>query len=191
MAHGANIADSAPYVFEGAKMKWPPYSNLVYGPSGEVGILAQSDEVRAVVRRAIVVIEEFIIFENGFPDIATRAAWARKALLKAVNQLTQSKLTDHGHYLFLKKRLKEDPEYVRDLSSVVREIRLSAFRSDLSSKLEQRISNFRRNLKITAAAAVRAVFLLHLKPLPPDDADTLVKDVTNYICPLAANVSGS
>jgi hypothetical protein len=40
-----------------------------------------------------------------------------------------------------------------------------------------------------AAAAVRSVFHLHMKPLPPDDADTLVKDITNYICPLADNVS--
>jgi hypothetical protein len=61
--------------------------------------------------------------------------------------------------------------------------------ADSLLKLEQRISNFRRSLKLTACVATRSNFQLHLKPLPPHDADTLVKDITNYICPLAANVS--
>lgn len=100
---------------------WPPYTNLVYSSSGEVGILAQTDEVKIVVRKAIYFTEEYIIFENAFPDLATRVAWTRKALLKAANYLTQSKLTHYSHYLFIKKRIKEDPEYLKALSSVVRE----------------------------------------------------------------------
>jgi len=150
---------------------WPEYTDLVYGSSGEVGVLAQSDEVKAMIRKAIYFMEEFIVFENAFPDLAMRATWARKSLLKAVNYMAESRLSDYNHYLFLKKRIKEDPEYVRDLSSL----------------LEQRVSNLRHSVKVTASVTVRMAFQLHLKPLPPHDPQTLVKDIANYICPLAAN----
>ena len=118
----ATTAGSVPSLSQVGKT-WPAYTDLIYSASGEVGILAQSDEVKVTVRKAIYFIEEFIIFDNAFPDLATRAAWARKALLKAVNHLSQSgsRLRDYECYLFLKKRLKEDPEYVKALSSVVRE----------------------------------------------------------------------
>jgi hypothetical protein len=168
---------------------WPAYTNIIYSGSGDVGILAQSDEVRSTIRKAIYFMEEFIIFENAFPDVATCAAWARKSLLKAVNHLSQSKLTDFECYLFLKKRIKEDLDYVKDLSAVVRKKFSRVTRADFSLKLDQRISNFRRTVRLTASSAVRSVFQLHLKPLPPQDAETLVKDMTHYICPLAANVS--
>jgi hypothetical protein len=100
---------------------WPAFTNLAYSASGKVGILGQTDEIKATVRKAMYFMEEFIIFENAFPDLATRATWARKALLKAVNHLSQSKLTDYDQYLVIKKRIKEDPDYVRGLSSVVRQ----------------------------------------------------------------------
>ena len=188
---GAKNTDGMPSISQGLGGKvWPAYANIVYGSTGEVGILGQTDEVKTTIRKAIYFMEEFIIFENAFPDLATRATWARKSLLKAVNDLAQSKLTDYDRYLVIKKRLKEDPEYVRSLSAVVRENWLRVMRADFSSKLEQRISNFRRGIKRTSAAAVRSSFLLHMKPQPPHDADTLVKDITNYICPLAVNVSG-
>lgn len=117
---GAKDTDHAPSVSQGPKGKtWPAYVNLVFGSSGDIGILGQTDEVKAVIRRAIYFIEEFIVFENAFPDLATRATWARKSLLKAVNDLAQSKLTDYDRYLVIKKRLKEDLEYVRSLSAVV------------------------------------------------------------------------
>ena len=98
---------------------WPAYSDLVYSTSGEIRILAQTDEVKIAVRKAIYFLEEFMIFENAFPDLATCHAWARKSLLKACSHLTQSKLTDYHHFLMLKKPIKEDPEYVKGLSSVV------------------------------------------------------------------------
>ena len=116
--HGANTADMPSISHEGKG--WPAYTNLVYGSNSDVGILGQTDEVKATVRKAIHFMEEFIIFENMFPDLAMRAAWARKALLKAVNHLIQSRSTDYGRYLFIRKRIKEDPEYVKGLSSVVR-----------------------------------------------------------------------
>jgi hypothetical protein len=184
-----NKANSAPCASLKGKV-WPAYTNVAYSSSGEVGILGQTDEVKVIIRKAIYFMEEFIIFENAFPDLATRAASARKALLKAVNHLIQSKPTHFEHYLVLKRRLKEDPEYVKSLSSVVREHRLRVTRADFCLKLEQRISNFRRSVRLTAAAAAGSAFRLHLTPSPPRDADSLVKDITNYICPLAANVSG-
>jgi len=124
-----NKANSAPYASLGGKV-WPAYTNLAYSGSGEVGILGQTDEVKITIQKAIHFMEEFIIFENAFPDLATRAALARKALLKAVNHLIQSKSTDFEHYLFLKRCLKEDPEYVKSLSSVVCEHRLRVTRAD-------------------------------------------------------------
>jgi len=189
---GAKDTDHTPSVSQGLGGKtWPIYVNLVYGSSGEVGVLGQTDEVKAIIRRAIYFMEEFIIFENVFPDLTTHATWARKSLLKAVNDLAQSKLTDYDRYLVIKKHLKEDPEYVRGLSGLVHANFSRAMRANFLSKLEQRISNFHRSIKRTAAAAMRSCFLLHLKPLPPHDIDTLMKDITNYICPLIANVSGS
>jgi hypothetical protein len=121
IVHGVNNATSASEVFQGGK-RWPAYTDLVYSGSGEVGILAQTDEVKIAIRKAIYYMEEFLIFENAFPDLATCAAWARKALLKAVNHLAHSKLTDYDRYLFLKTRIKQDPEYVKGLSTVVREV---------------------------------------------------------------------
>ena len=122
--HGAKAVNSAPSVDHGGKT-WPAYTNLVYSGTGKVGILAQTDEIKTTVRKAIYFMEEFIIFENAFPDLATCAAWGRKALLKAANYLSQFKATDYDHYLFIKRRLKEDPEYVKHLSSLVRKTSLS------------------------------------------------------------------
>jgi hypothetical protein len=171
-------------------MTWPAYTNLSFSSNGEVGILGQTDEVKVTVRKAIYFMDEFIIFDNAFPDLATRATWARKALLKAANHLTQYRLTDYSHYLCLKKRSKEDPEYVKNLSPLVREsFSVCVDLTFPSSKLEQHISNLRRSIKLTSAAAARSVFQLHLKLKPPFNPDTLVKDITNYICPLAPNVS--
>ena len=128
-----STVDGAPSVAHGGKM-WPDYTNIIYSSSGEVRILAQTEEVKITARKAIYFMEEFIIFDNAFPDLATRATWARKALLKAVTHMTQSKLNDYTHFLVLKKRLKEDPGYVKDLSSLVRKTCLSVSGSDFSIK---------------------------------------------------------
>jgi hypothetical protein len=186
----ASVDNNHAKISRGGKTLWPAYTNLVYSGTGELGILVQTDEVRATIRKAIYFMEEFIIFENAFPNLAIRAAWDRKALLKAVNHLSQTKLgPDYAHYLFLKKRIKEDPDYVKDLSAVVCLNCLSVSIPTHSLKLDQRICNFRRTIKLAAAAAAHSVFQLHLKPPAPHDANTLVQDVANYICPLAAKVS--
>jgi hypothetical protein len=80
-----------------------------------------------VLRQAITIIEGKIIFENAFPDVGTRAIWKRKALLEAATYVMNMPNTAaQRKYVVIKNRLKEDSEYVSELSKVVRDLFLQS-----------------------------------------------------------------
>jgi len=82
----------------------------------------QQVELKLVLRRAITIIEGQLIFENAFPDLAQRAVWKRKALLDATAYVMNMPNTAaRQKYVAIKYRLKEDSEYVSELSKVVRD----------------------------------------------------------------------
>ena len=63
---------------------------------------------------------ERLIFENGFPSLATRAVWNRRCLIKACSSIEQSTGSHaRGRYSRLLERLKTDAEYVKELSKLV------------------------------------------------------------------------
>jgi hypothetical protein len=63
---------------------------------------------------------EHLLFENGFPSLATRAIWNRRALLEACSLLDET-IGYHARrrYQQLAHRIKTDPEYVKELSKLV------------------------------------------------------------------------
>jgi hypothetical protein len=68
-------------------------------------------------------IVERLLFENGFPSLATRAIWGRRTLLKACSSIEET-MGSMGsdarrRYCQLALRIKADAEYVKELSKLV------------------------------------------------------------------------
>jgi hypothetical protein len=63
---------------------------------------------------------ERLIFENGFPSLATRAVWNRRCLINACSFVEQSTGPHAQHrYSRLLQRLKTDTKYVQKISKLV------------------------------------------------------------------------
>ena len=63
---------------------------------------------------------ERLLFENGFPSLATRAIWNRRCLINACSFVEQSTGAHaQGRYTRLLERLKTDANYVKELSKLV------------------------------------------------------------------------
>ncbi|KAF8328024.1 hypothetical protein F5887DRAFT_1083333 [Amanita rubescens] len=157
-------ADSA---FE--PVEWPSFTLIRYNETGKINLTKQQLELKLVLRRAITIIEGQIIFENAFPDLGKRAIWKRKALLEAVSYVMHMPNTAaQRKYVAIKDRLKEDSEYVSELSKV----------------LEVRISGLRKNFKQAANMAILSEF--GLKKGSGDVVRALVRDM-QFIYPTTPN----
>jgi hypothetical protein len=63
---------------------------------------------------------ERLLFENGFPSLATRAIWNRQTLLNACALIEQTTGAHVRHrYPQLAQHIKNDAEYVREISKLV------------------------------------------------------------------------
>jgi hypothetical protein len=62
-----------------------------------------------------------LLFENGFPSLATRAIWDRRVLINACSSIEQSSSGSQARsrYQQLLQRIKSDAEYVKELSKLV------------------------------------------------------------------------
>jgi hypothetical protein len=100
---------------------WPWYTNLIKGRKREILLSIQTHEVKAVVRKAMHLIEARFRFENPFPGQEDRISWYYTELHDACAALES---TSRGVVKFkyddLRKRVVADEKYVNDLSTLVR-----------------------------------------------------------------------
>lgn len=98
----------------------PEFTNLVHVPGRELTLGHQHFEVKLVVRKAMDLVVERLLFGNGFPSLATRAIWNRRSLINACASIEQSVGSPaQGRYYQLSQRIKNDAEYVKMLSKLV------------------------------------------------------------------------
>ena len=104
----------------GERYIWPQFTNIVYVPGKDLSLGNQYMEVKLVVRKAMGAILEWLLFNNGFPSLATRAIWSRRSFISACSAL-QSSVGSHAElrYYQLLERFKSDAPYVRELSRLV------------------------------------------------------------------------
>lgn len=99
---------------------YPGFTSLVRIPGREVSLSHQHFEVKLVIRKAMDLVVGRLLFENGFPSLATRAIWNRRSLLNACSSIELSTGSHaNGRYHQLSQRLKTDAEYVKELSKLV------------------------------------------------------------------------
>ena len=105
---------------------YPRFMTLVRVPGRDLSLSQQQFEVKLVVRKAMDLVVERLLFENGFPSLATRAIWNRRTLLLACSSLEQSAGTHApSRYQQLSQRIKTDAEYVKELSKLVSNMTVS------------------------------------------------------------------
>lgn len=99
---------------------WPQFTNIVHVPGRELSLGHQYFEVKLVVRKAMDLILERLLFNNGFPSLALRAIWSRRSFIDACSILETS-VGSHAQlrYYQLLQRFKSDAPYVRELSRLV------------------------------------------------------------------------
>ncbi|KAM6490611.1 hypothetical protein JOM56_013954 [Amanita muscaria] len=77
---------------DGEHTNWPYYTRLVYHQTNsglDLGLSCQPHEIKLVIRRAIEIITERVIFEDAFLSAATRAAWIYSAILAAIRRCNE------------------------------------------------------------------------------------------------------
>ncbi len=115
--------DSDSSSLHGEDYIWPQFTNIVRVPGRELSLGNQYFEVRLVVRKAMDLILERLLFNNGFPSLALRATWSRRSFITACS-IIESSVGSHAqlHYYQLLERFKSDAPYVQELSKLVRSI---------------------------------------------------------------------
>ena len=100
---------------------WPWYTDLIKGRKREILLSIQTHEVKAVVRKAMHLIEAQFRFENAFPSLEDRISWYYTELHDACAALeTTSRGVVNVKYEVLCKRIVADEKYVSNLSTLVR-----------------------------------------------------------------------
>ena len=79
-------------------------------PGGTLQLMVQDDAIRTTVRHAIADLDRYLAFENGFPDVITRARVIADLLINSARMLTLDGLHD---------RLNIDRDFTRTLSAIV------------------------------------------------------------------------
>jgi len=116
---GPAVSDSEPSE-HGDDSTHPDFTILVRVPGWELSLGHQHFEVKLIMRKAMDLVVERLLFENGFPSLARRATWNRQSLLdvcSSIEQFTGS--SAQGRYRQLSQRIKTDAEYVKELSKLV------------------------------------------------------------------------
>jgi hypothetical protein len=103
-------------VNQGDNNKWPKITHLVYpAKQGDITLTDQNMAVQAVVRAAIKILTEDMLFDNAFPMCDSHAQFACPALIKATKKLRTSAAKDIRH------QLQKDATYAQDLADLVRD----------------------------------------------------------------------
>lgn len=93
---------------------------LVREPGRELCLGSQNYEIRLVIRQAMNLIVEFLLFRDGFPSLATRAIWNRRTLILACSLIAKTTGSyARERYQQLEQRMKSDVDYVQEFSKLV------------------------------------------------------------------------
>ena len=68
-------------------IQWPPYSNLHTILGKSLPIMSQSPEIKEILQKGILLILQHLVFENGFPDDASRVEIIHHLIKKAARNL--------------------------------------------------------------------------------------------------------
>ncbi|KAM6491448.1 hypothetical protein JOM56_013017 [Amanita muscaria] len=121
---------------DGEHTNWPYYTQLVYHQTNsglDLGLSRQPHEIKLVIRRAIEIITERVIFEDAFPSAATRAAWIYSAILAAIRRCNEMAAGAAQHrYPRIRARVIAEPQYVQELSTMINP-RIPLLRSQIKS----------------------------------------------------------
>jgi hypothetical protein len=103
---------------------WPSYTSLTLIDKGEINLTAQGIEIKIVVWAGILQMLSTVVFVDLYPDHLTQLAWGRKILVKCASTF-QHKYRKHSemtaqHYATVKDRLRQDDDFSRHLTKVVR-----------------------------------------------------------------------
>ncbi|KAM6494023.1 hypothetical protein JOM56_010384 [Amanita muscaria] len=103
--------------------RWPHYTELVYHNTNsgrDLGLSHQHHEIKLVVRRAIDIIMEKVIFEDAFPSPAVRAVWIHKALIAATNLSGEMSSPEiRTRYDCIHSRILQEQQFVQELSTMI------------------------------------------------------------------------
>jgi hypothetical protein len=89
---------------------WSPTARVIYPSRGKVKLLDQHPELQKVVRGGIQEVIRTAISENAFPAMHSHTEFARSALIVGADKCRAHEI---------KKRLKSDIVFVRDLEELV------------------------------------------------------------------------
>ena len=171
---------------------WHPSAHIVYSKDSKgatvVNLLKQNAELQAVIRGSFHVATKHMLFEDAYPVMQSRTAFARDVLLTAARARGSSAAE-------IKRRLKavDDGGFAEDLAGLVRT--LSRYRALCAvdvvfAKPLARMNLLRGNLKEAAAKMI-----LHAYGLTDLDETELAKCVQDllendrYIFPVDPTVS--
>jgi hypothetical protein len=99
---------------------WPWYTNLLKGCKREILLSVQTHEVKAVVRKAMNLIEGRFQFKNAFPSLEDRISWYYTEVHDACASLeAMSRGVVKFKYDSFRERVVADEKYVNDLSMLV------------------------------------------------------------------------
>lgn len=82
-----------------------------YNSRGKINLLEQPDELRDVLRGAMVKVQVNYAWHDAFPKISSRPAFVRPLLIDAARDINAHKI---------KLRAKEDPRFSKALAQLVR-----------------------------------------------------------------------
>ncbi|KIL56283.1 hypothetical protein M378DRAFT_182008 [Amanita muscaria Koide BX008] len=163
---------STPDVDNPTSTQWPSYTQLIYHQTNsglDLGLSRQHYEVKLVVRRAINIITERVIFEDAFPSPANREVWIHCALVDAIKYVGEmSQGIARNRYQRLHARVIEESQYV----------------SELSTMIKPRVPLLRNQIK--SSAVNNAAKCYDLQNVGTDKIAGLLKDL-KYIYPLSQN----
>ncbi|KAM6490343.1 hypothetical protein JOM56_014320 [Amanita muscaria] len=115
---------STPDVDNPTSTQWPSYTQLIYHQTNsglDLGLSRQHHKVKLVVRRAINIITERVIFEDAFPSPANREVWIHCALIDAIKYVGEmSQGIARNRYQRLHARVIEESQYVSELSTMIK-----------------------------------------------------------------------
>ena len=100
--------------------RWPAFTDLFRGPNG-IQLLQQHHEVRIVIRNALTIIKEKLIFDNPFPLIVDRLAWNQQALVDACALVVEKPgpKSVKDRYSAIKSCVRLDGYYASQISTLV------------------------------------------------------------------------
>jgi hypothetical protein len=102
-------------------VQWPPAACIVYPISGEIKLTDQHADLARVIRGAIKAETKYVLWTNAYPSSGSRTERARQWLYE---------VTKEKGFKAIKKRVREDDDFVRAFQDLVFPIYWSVSRAN-------------------------------------------------------------